>query len=387
MPGYELIGKQENKELSNIFKNSNGVLFGHAFDELRNNIFRVRDFEKKICKKLKVKYCVATTSGTMAQYVAMKALGIKENDEVITQSFTFVATVEAIIESRAIPVITEINKTLNMDPKDLEKKINKKTKAIIVVHMLGVPANLKEIKAIAIKYGIPLIEDTAWGCGGYYDNTPLGTYGDIGTFSFDFAKTMTTGEGGMLVFKDEGLFKKAAAWHDHGHENNPNLPRWEDSRSSSGFNYRMNELQGAVGIAQLKKLDKVVSIQRKNAKKIKKAISGLPIKFREIPPESYETSDALIFFVDTSDLAIKCRNSLIEEGFGTKILPEAISWHFAGLWSHMKELYEKNGRDLENSFINSKALLNRSVALPISINMKEGFDEKIKLSLDRVFNK
>ncbi len=386
MPGFELIGDEELNEIKHLFDKSK-ILFRHSFDDLRNNIYKVKDFERLFSDRMKAKHSLAVTSGTAALRVALASLDIKENDEVITQSFTFVATVEAIIESRAIPVITEINKTLNMDPKDLEKKINKKTKAIIVVHMLGVPANLKEIKAIAIKYGIPLIEDTAWGCGGYYDNTPLGTYGDIGTFSFDFAKTMTTGEGGMLVFKDEGLFKKAAAWHDHGHENNPNLPRWEDSRSSSGFNYRMNELQGAVGIAQLKKLDKVVSIQRKNAKKIKKAISGLPIKFREIPPESYETSDALIFFVDTSDLAIKCRNSLIEEGFGTKILPEAISWHFAGLWSHMKELYEKNGRDLENSFINSKALLNRSVALPISINMKEGFDEKIKLSLDRVFNK
>ena len=131
--------------------------------------------------------------------------------------------------------------------------------------MLGTPANLREIKNIADSYGIPLIEDTAWGCGGYYNEVPLGTYGAIGTYSFDFAKTMTTGEGGMLVFKDEALYKKAAAWHDHGHENNPNLPRWEDSRSSSGFNYRMMELQGAVGLAQLKKLDYVVDKQRNNA--------------------------------------------------------------------------------------------------------------------------
>ena len=98
----------------------------------------------------------------------MAALDIAEGDEVITQSFTFVATVEAIIESRAMPVITEIDKTLNMDPIDLEKKITEKTKAIIVVHMLGVPARLKEIKQIADNHGIPLIEDTAWGCGGCY---------------------------------------------------------------------------------------------------------------------------------------------------------------------------------------------------------------------------
>ena len=124
--------------------------------------------------------------------------------------------------------------------------------------MLGVPSQLKEIKNIADKHGIPLIEDTAWGCGGFYEGIPLGTYGDIGSYSFDFAKTITTGEGGMVVFKNKIFFDKASAWHDHGHENNPNLPRWEDTRKTSGFNYRMNEMQGAVGIAQLKKLKFII---------------------------------------------------------------------------------------------------------------------------------
>ena len=261
--------------------------------------------------------------------VALAALNIKENDEVITQSFTFVATVEAIIESRAIPVITEIDKTLNMDPVDLKEKITDKTKAIIVVHMLGVPARLKELKKIADESGIPLIEDTAWGCGGYYQDTQLGTYGDIGTYSFDFAKTMTTGEGGMVVFKERNLYEKAAAWHDHGHENNPKLPRWEDSRSSSGFNYRMNELQGAVGLAQLKKLEFVVSEQRNNANLISEKITDLPIEMRNIPNGSYETADALVFFTESNEIAKRCRSSLIEAGLGTKILPEAITWHFA----------------------------------------------------------
>ena len=128
---------------------------------------------------MEIPHALAVTSGTAALRVALAALNIKENDEVITQSFTFVATVEAIIESRAIPVITEIDKTLNMDPVDLKEKITDKTKAIIVVHMLGVPARLKELKKIADESGIPLIEDTAWGCGGYYQDTQLGTYGEL----------------------------------------------------------------------------------------------------------------------------------------------------------------------------------------------------------------
>ena len=380
MPGFEVIGIEEFEELKHLFDESK-ILFRHSFDHMRNDIYKVKEFEEAFSDRMKTHHALGVTSGTAALRVALAALDITEGDEVITQSFTFVATVEAIIESRATPVITEIDTTLNMDPFDLEKKITDKTKAIIAVHMLGVPARLDKIKKIADEYRIPLVEDTAWGCGGYYDEIPLGTYGDIGTYSFDFAKTMTTGEGGMLVFKDENLYKKAVAWHDHGHENNPNLPRWKDSRSGSGFNYRMNELQGAVGLAQLKKLDYVVSEQRKNADLIKKSISDLPIERRAIPESSFETADALVFFVDSSQTAIKCRESLIEAGLGTKILPEAITWHFAGTWDHMPELVNRNGKDLHNAFPESLELLNRSVSLPIAINMVEDFPSKIRDAL------
>ena len=383
MPGYELLGKEEFAEIKHLFDESR-ILFRHSFDHLRNNIYKVKEFEEAFAKRMNIPHALGVTSGTSALRVALAALDIEDDDEVITQSFTFVATVEAIIESRAIPIITEIDKTLNMDPEDLEKKITKKTKAIIVVHMLGVPARLKEIKEIADNHGIPLIEDTAWGCGGYYDDIPLGTYGDIGTYSFDFAKTMTTGEGGMVIFKDENLYEKAAAWHDHGHENNPNLPRWEDSRSSSGFNYRMNEMQGAVGLAQLKKLDYVVAEQRRNAHLIQETISDLPIKMRTIPENSFETADALVFLVDNNQTARRCRDALLEAELGTKILPEAITWHFAGTWDHMPELVQRNGGDLNKAFPKSLDLLNRSVSLPIAINMVNDFQTKIRHALTPV---
>ena len=384
MPGYELIGREELDELKHLFKSS-GILFRHSFDNLRNNVYKVRDFEKEFAQRMNVPYALGVSSGTAALRVALAALGISDGDEVITQSFTFVATVESIIESRAVPVVTEVDSTLNMDPDDLERKISKNTKAIIVVHMLGTPARLKEIKEIADKHSIPIIEDTAWGCGGYYDDISLGTYGDIGTYSFDFAKTITTGEGGMIVFKNEEYYKKAAAWHDHGHENNPSLPRWEDSRSSSGFNFRMNEMQGAVGISQLKKLDRVVLEQRKNAKLVREALSSFPIRLREVPDNSYETSDAQVFFTETPEQARQCRDELVSEGIGTKILPEAISWHFAGCWDHMPELFIKHGRDLNNAFLSSKEILDISVALPISVFMPEDFTGKIRKALSRVF--
>ena len=296
MPGYELIDNKEFKQISDVFKKSK-TLFRMGFDKQRKGIFKVNEFEKKFAKKVNSKYALAVTSGTAALRVALSTIDLKKGDEVITQSFTFVATVEAIVESRGTPVCTEIDKTLNMDPKDLLKKITNKTKAVIVVHMLGVPCRIKEIKKICKKYNLVLIEDTAWGCGGKINNQYLGTIGDIGAYSFDFAKTITTGEGGMLVFKSKKKFELAKAWHDHGHENNPKVPRWEDTRKSSGFNFRMTEMQGAVGLAQLKKLDYIVKKQNSNYKAIWDAIRDIKgIEKRLYPKKSKISADALIFF-------------------------------------------------------------------------------------------
>ena len=242
MPGYEVIGIEEQNEIKEVFDNG-GILFRQGFLKERNGCFKVNQFEKEFSDVLNTPNSLAVTSGTAALRVALASLGIGKGDEVITQSFTFVATVEAIVESGATPLCSNINDTLNIDPKSVEELITNKTKASILVHMLGVPCEIEPIQKICKKHNLFLIEDTAWGCGGYYKEKSLGTWGDIGTFSFDFAKTITTGEGGMVVFKDENLFKKAAAWHDHGHENNPSFPRWEDTRSGSGFNYRMMELQ------------------------------------------------------------------------------------------------------------------------------------------------
>ena len=384
MPGFELIGKEEKREINEIFNNG-GILFRHGFDSLRNNCFKVRSFEKAFSKKFDDRDSLAVTSGTAALRVALASLSIGKGDEVITQSFTFVATVEAIIESGASPVCTEIDETLNMDLESLREKINSKTKAVIVVHMLGVPSRMKEISEICREKNIFLIEDTAWGCGGKIDDKLLGTWGDIGTFSFDFAKTITTGEGGMLIFKEKKYYEKACAWHDHGHENNPLLPRWEDSRSSSGFNYRMTELQGAVGIAQLKKLDLIIEKQRKNRDLIWDQIKEFKnIKKRETPENTFDTADALIFYVQNNEIAIKCREELLKINISTKILPEAYTWHFAETWSHMPELVSSHGGNLNKSFPKSRDLLKKCVSIPIFCKMNKSVPKKIKQSLENV---
>ena len=372
MPGFELIGKEEQNEINHLFDNS-GILFRHGFDNLRNGIYKVQEFEKNFAEYMSVDGALAVTSGTAALKVALESLGIKKGDEVITSAFTFVATVEAIVETRAVPVIANVDMTLNISVEDIARKITSKTKAIIVIHMLGVATDMDAILEIAKKYDLKVIEDTAWGCGGEYKGKKLGTIGDIGCFSFDFAKTMTTGEGGMIIAKDIEILEKAKAYHDHGHENNPSLPRWEDSRSSSGFNYRMSELQGAVGIAQLRKLDYIVDKQIENKNKIVNYLKdsfGENIEFRKKPRDSKDTSDALVIITESNLMARKIRDKLLSVGFGTKILPEAITWHFAGDWNHIPEIKKESLENIEKS----RKLLSRCVALPISVNMSIDLD-------------
>jgi 8-amino-3,8-dideoxy-alpha-D-manno-octulosonate transaminase len=383
MPGYELIGSEELTEIQDVFARG-GVLFRHGFDALRDGCYKVRQFEQEFAAKMGIRHALAVTSGTAALRVALAALDIGPGDEVVTQSFTFVATAEAIIEARATPVCAEIDNTLNMAPDDLLRKITPRTKAVIVVHMLGTPARLPEIAEICRKKNLVLIEDTAWGCGGNLQGKPLGTWGDVGTFSFDFAKTLTTGEGGMVVFRDKEVWEKAAAWHDHGHENNPAVPRWEDTRSSSGFNYRMMELQGAVGIAQLKKLPGVVEAQRFNRERLWQSISDLPgVQPRTVLEGAYETADALVFLAPDSLAALRCRHELLAAGLATKILPEAYTWHFAGAWNHMPELVAAHGGNLDTAFPQSHSILSRAVSLPVGVKLAEDVPSRARRAIEK----
>jgi len=382
MPGFELIGASEKKQLNHIFTKANGVMFRHGFEKLRNNNFFTEKFESKFAKKFKLRFSLAVTSGSAALRVAIAGLKIPKKSEIITQAFTFVATVEAIVESGCIPVCTEIDKSLNMCPVDLERKITKKTKAVIVVHMLGVAADLNKIKKICSKYKLLLIEDTAWGIGGKYKSKYLGTIGDAGTFSFDFAKTITTGEGGMCVFKKKRHYAQAKAWHDHGHENNPKFPRWEDTRKSSGFNFRITELQSAVGLAQLEKFNDIYKHHEKNKQKLFKVLKNFKnIKFRQIFKDTKPASEAIVFFVKNKKIARLFRLELLKVGISTKILPEALTWHFALHWKHINEL-----KKWKNQYSKSIKILSKAVSLPIFCKMENSFYKKVERVCRKVFN-
>jgi 8-amino-3,8-dideoxy-alpha-D-manno-octulosonate transaminase len=203
--------------------------------------------------------------------------------------------------------------------------------------------------------------------------------GALGTYSFDYVKTLTTGEGGMVVTEDKRLYDLANYYHDHGHEHNPELPRGEDSHSITGFNYRMNEIQGAMGKVQLDRLDFVLAEQRRHKAEIKKAIGEIRgIEFRDQPDPAGDGGDTLAFFLPDAQKARAFNESLAKGKIDTKILPSAMNWHFVGNWNHIIQHCPPYRTD---AWPRSEALLKRAIALPISVRMS---DEQIRRIIDGV---
>jgi len=384
MPGYEIIGEEEKTEILDVL--SRKVLFRYEFDQEREGIYKVGEFEREFARYCDVDYALAVSSGTAALKVALSALGIGPGDEVITQGFTFVATWETILDIGAIPVFAEIDDTLCLDPDDIKNKISPRTKAIIPVHMCGAQARIKEIMSVADNHGIPVIEDTAQACGGKLNGKPLGSFGKMGTFSFDSVKTITTGEGGMIITNDKELYIRASEYHDHGHDHDPNVGRGLEKRNFIGLNYRMMELQGALVLAQLKKLDSIIlTRQRENKNRIKEALSHIDqITFRDIPDPDGDTATFLIFLFSTAEKAKTFNRVMGEEGVGA-IDWHDNTWHYYGRWEHLltgKSLlpsgypFRLESGETRCSY-NSEALpktaelLSRALTIPININMEE----------------
>lgn len=384
MPGFEIFGEEEKKEIMDVL--DTGVLFRYEFHEQRKGIYKVKEFEEKFAGYCGTSHAQAVTSGTAALKVALTALGVGPGDEVITQGFTFVATWEAILEVGAVPVFTEVDATLNMDPQDLIKKITAKTKCIIPVHMLGAQARIEEIVEIAARHDIPVLEDTAQAAGGRIHGKHLGTFGKCGTFSFDAVKTLTTGEGGMIITGDAELWRTMSEYHDHGHDHKVNPgTRGGEGRRFIGFNYRMMELQGAIGLAQLAKLDFMVAAQQKNKAVLKDAASHIPgVAFRELMDEQGDSASHIAFTMQDQEHCRRVNECLRKEGLGAINFSEN-TWHFYPRWEHLLEgktitrsgypFFEPAGKRRivydPQALPQSSALLERTLVYPVSIRMSE----------------
>ena len=330
-PGMEIMGEEEKKELLDLIDGWHLMRFGSE----DNPAFKAKTFqlEQMVAERSGIRYAVATNSGTSSLLAAMAALGIGPGDEVIVPGYTFIASISSIIYSRAFPVLAEIDHTLNLDPEDVRAKITPRTKAIMAVHMLGNPARLKELKALADEHGISLIEDCAQAFGASYHGKPIGSIGDMGTFSFNCYKLINAGEGGMLITDDEELYRRAFAFHDQGHS-----PLRQDitqvgGRPFVGLNLRMTELTAAVLLAQVRKTDRILEHLRANKKRFKKQLVDLPgLGFREITDPEGECATLLTVILPDADIARRVAGDL-----ETIVLTES-GWH---VYSNMEQVLER----------------------------------------------
>ncbi len=331
MAGAEVIGKEEIKEVMDVLET--GILIRYNFDVERKGVFKCREFEEAFAKYCGAKHALGVTSGSAALKVALTAMDVGPGDEVIVPAFTFLATYEAVLEVGAIPVMADIDASLCLDPDDIPRKLTPCTKAVIPVHMCGAPARIDRIMDVARKHNLLVLEDNAQGCGAGFKGKKLGTFGDMGIFSFDYVKTVTTGEGGMVLTDNKNLADRAEWYHDHGHDHRA-AGRAMDGRTILGFNYRMNEIQGALGLAQLRKLDGIIAAQRKNKASIREALQVVKgVKFREIPDPDGDSATFLAFNLPSEDQAKKFQQALAAQGIDTVRYKDNL-WHYVPNWEH-----------------------------------------------------
>lgn len=377
MPGFELFGAEERKEVNDVLEN--GILMRYGFDGPRKGIWKAKELEKAITETFGCKYAQLTSSGTAALTTAMVSLGIGAGDEIIMPAFTFVASFEAVLSVGAIPVLVDIDETLTLDPEAVKKAITSKTKCIMPVHMCGSMANLDALAAICAEHNFILLEDACQSIGGSYKGKALGTIGHAGTFSFDFVKMITCAEGGVVMTNDKDVYTKADGYTDHGHDHLGGTDRGADLHPFIGYNFRISELHAAVGLAQIKKLDTFLTLQKKNNHALRAYLEQIPeISFRVVPEGGDDSCSFLSWFLPTTELM----QALVAEMKAQGVLAGnfywfANNWHYITKWDHLKNAQTLNRVNKEQeeallklkstSFAASDAIMGRCISTAISL--------------------
>lgn len=299
---------------------------------------KVAEFEKKVAEYVGAKYAVAIANGTAALHAACFAAGIKEGDEVITTPMTFAASSNCVLYCGATPVFADIDPdTYNISPKEIEKKITSRTKAIIPVHYTGQPCEMDEIMAIAKKHNLIVIQDGAHALGGDYKGKKIGSLGDMTTFSFHPVKHITTGEGGMIVTDDEKLYKRLVLFRSHGITRDEtmllkNEGGWYYEQLDLGYNYRITDIQCALGISQLNRLEQFVARRRELVQRYQQAFEGMDELITPYEKEGCNSSWHL--YVIQVNNRKNVFNRLRNAGIGVNV-------HYIPVYKH--PYYQKNG--------------------------------------------
>lgn len=330
---------------------------------------KVREFEELFAKRHNVKHALAVTSATTALHLALIALDVKAGDEVIVPAFTWVSTANVVLYCGATVVFADVDpQTFNIDPTDLKRRITSKTKVIIPVHLFGLCANMDEIKKIA--GNIPLVEDGACAAGAAYKGTPAGALGTIGCFSFHPRKSVTTGEGGMITTNDDQLAEVIGMLRNHGasisEEQRHHGPRPYilPDFNMLGYNYRMTDLQGAVGVVQIKKLDQFIDEREKWAAYYTDELSSIPwLRTPKYDAEYKHGWQSFVTFVD-EEKAPMSRNDIME-----KLQEQGISTRPGTHAVHMLNYYKDKYGIQASDYPGAQAANDYSMAIPLHNRM------------------
>lgn len=336
MPGLEQFGEEERKEVMDVLGTK--AMFRYNHEHIREDHWKARDLESEVKKFTGAKYAHAVSSGSTAVACAMAASGIGYGDHVIVPPFTYLATIEGVIFGGGVPVFAEIDETLCLSAEGIEKALTPNTKAVMLVHMCGAAANMDEILAVCEKHNLALIEDAGQALGAFYKGTSVGLFGKAGAYSFDFFKITTCGEGGVFVTNDEHTYRMADSFSDHGHDHIGDN-RGMEQHPIMGFNYRISELHAAVGLAQMRKIDRIRETKRANKAYIRAAIEDLPgISFRHMDDPDGDSGTFLNFFLPDQETAQRVVDGFTAKGVGGFNYWFTNMYHFINQWDHVKSL-------------------------------------------------
>ncbi|WP_447968618.1 DegT/DnrJ/EryC1/StrS family aminotransferase [Nitrospira sp. M1] len=333
---------------------------------------KVAAFEKAFADRHNVKHAFAVTSATTGLHLSLSSLGIKAGDEVIVPAFTWVATANAVIYCGAIPVFADVDRvTFNLDVQDVERRITSRTKAIIPVHLFGLCADVEALRSV-LRADIAIVEDAACAAGAACHGRSAGAVGDVGVFSFHPRKSITTGEGGMVTTNNDMLAERVNRMRNHGasiseeERHHGSRPYLLPDFDVLGFNYRMTDLQGAVGLVQLGKLDTFIDERAQIAEAYRNALSDLSwLRLPDEPQDGRHAWQAFVTYVNP-DTAPQPRNVIMEvlqqQGIATRPGTHAV---------HMLGYYQKNYNFHPQDFPGAYDCAQNSMAIPLHNRMSQ----------------
>lgn len=346
---------------------------------------KIEEFEKRFADYVGAKYAVSISNGTAALHAACFAAGIKEGDEVITSPITFAASANCVLYQGGKPVFADINpKSYNIDVEDIERKITKKTKAIIPVDFTGQVVDIDGINEIAKKYGLVVIEDAAHSLGAEYKGNKIGSLVDMTTFSFHPVKHITTGEGGMITTNDDELYNKLKLFRTHGITRDKEMLHnkeegpWFYEQLELGYNYRMTDIQAALGISQLNKINGFLKRRREIAKKYDeylKNIDGIILPYQE----SFSKSAWHLYVIQLELEKFKVGRKEIFEALQAENI--GVNVHYIPVYYH--PYYKRLGYE-KGLCPNAERLYERIITLPLYPKMKDKDIEDVVNALDKV---